>query len=101
MLFKRQQLLLTLLDALGQPAGHMNFQKLLFLFTRECEDEPSYERITLPSQTEALESILDCIAGGERVALTCYERLPQQCHRTRVAKALERSAHLLRAVNHL
>ncbi len=61
----------------------------------------AYERVTLPCRTEALEKILDWIAADERVALTCYERLPQQCHRARVAVALERSARLMRAVNHL
>jgi hypothetical protein len=43
MLFRRQKLLLTLLDALGEPVGHTDFQKLLFLFAHECEAEPSYE----------------------------------------------------------
>lgn len=43
MIFKRQQLLLSLVDALGAPAGHTDFQKLLFLFTMECEEVPSYE----------------------------------------------------------
>ncbi len=81
MLFKRQQLLLTLLNALGPPAGHMDFQKLLFLYTRECEEQPSYEfvpyrfggfsftsceRDTLPRRTEALDKILDWIAADER-----------------------------------
>lgn len=43
MLFERQRLLLTLLDALGEPIDHMDFQKLLFLYTKECEEKPSYE----------------------------------------------------------
>jgi hypothetical protein len=43
MLFKRQQVLLTLLDAIGAPVGHTDFQKLLFLFTLQCETVPSYE----------------------------------------------------------
>jgi len=43
MLFERQRLLLTLLDAVGSPVGHTDFQKLLFLYTRECESAPSYE----------------------------------------------------------
>lgn len=42
MLFERQRLLLTLLDALGGRSGPTDFQKLLFLYTRE-ENEPSYE----------------------------------------------------------
>lgn len=60
-----------------------------------------YERTTLPYQAEALDAILGWISGGNRVALTCYERLPKQCHRSRVANALERSGRLERAVKHL
>ncbi|MCW5557589.1 MAG: DUF488 domain-containing protein [Verrucomicrobiae bacterium] len=43
MLFERQRLLLTLLDGLGGQVGATDFQKLLFFFTHECEQEPSYE----------------------------------------------------------
>ena len=43
MLFERQRLLLTLLDAAGEPVSHTDFQKLLFLYTRECETAPSYD----------------------------------------------------------
>lgn len=43
MLFERQRLLLTLLDAVGSPVSHTDFQKLLFLYTQECETTPSYE----------------------------------------------------------
>lgn len=43
MLLERQRLLLTLLDAVGAPVAHTDFQKLLFLYTRECEGTPSYE----------------------------------------------------------
>ena len=43
MLFERQRLLLSLLDAVGEPVGHTDFQKLLFLYTRECEATPTYE----------------------------------------------------------
>ncbi len=53
-----------------------------------------YERTVLPHQAEALETILGWMESGERVALTCYERLPQQCHRTRVATALEQMGSL-------
>jgi len=42
-LFTRQRLLLTLLDALNAPVGNPDFQALLFLYTQECEKEPSYE----------------------------------------------------------
>src|ERR1017187_1505027 len=43
MLFERQRLLLTLLDAVGEPVGHTDFQKLLFRYTRECETPHSYD----------------------------------------------------------
>ena len=48
-----------------------------------------YERSSLPKQTDALKKIRGWIAGGERVALTCFEHLPHQCHRHCVAEALE------------
>jgi uncharacterized protein (DUF488 family) len=43
MLFERQRLLLTMLDALGGPVANTDFQKLLFLYTRQCEESPTYE----------------------------------------------------------
>jgi Protein of unknown function, DUF488 len=49
----------------------------------------SYERTWLPKQGESLKKIHGWIAAGERAALTCYEHLPQQCHRHCVAEALE------------
>jgi uncharacterized protein (DUF488 family) len=51
-----------------------------------------YERKSLPHQTAALSRIRGWVQGGERVALTCFERLPEQCHRHCVAKALAQSA---------
>lgn len=43
MIYQRQRLVLALLDAFGKPVAHTDFQKLLFLYTRECETSPSYE----------------------------------------------------------
>lgn len=43
MLFERQRLLLALTDALGGTVAHTDFQKLLFLYTKEWETDPSYE----------------------------------------------------------
>jgi uncharacterized protein (DUF488 family) len=43
MLFERQRLLLTILDALGGPVANTDFQKLLFLYTQQCEEAPSYD----------------------------------------------------------
>lgn len=48
-----------------------------------------YERASLPKQTAALEIIRGWIVqDGQRVALTCYEAEPRQCHRHCVAEAL-------------
>jgi len=49
----------------------------------------AYTRENLPKQVKTLTKIMGWIKEGEQVALTCYERLPEQCHRTCVAKALE------------
>lgn len=48
-----------------------------------------YERESLPKQAEALAKISQWIRDGERVALTCFEKHPHQCHRHCVAEALE------------
>ena len=49
-----------------------------------------YERDSLPRQTAALKKIHDWILQDkQRVALTCYEAQPCQCHRHCVAEALE------------
>ncbi len=47
-----------------------------------------YRRRCLPSQTADLNIIADWLRAGSRVALTCYERLPEQCHRHCVADAV-------------
>ncbi len=47
-----------------------------------------YRLRSLPSQTADLNRIADWLRAGSRVALTCYERLPEQCHRHCVADAL-------------
>lgn len=60
-----------------------------------------YEREILPHQGPALAKIQGWISSGERVALTCYERLPQQCHRHSVAEALERQYGQRFAAKHL
>jgi len=51
-----------------------------------------YERESLPQQTPALAKIRAWIEAGERVALTCFEKLPHQCHRHCVAEAVEHAA---------
>ena len=60
-----------------------------------------YERDSLPGQSLALSKIRQWIESGDRVALTCYEHLPQQCHRHCVAEALERTLGPICAAKHL
>jgi hypothetical protein len=62
----------------------------------------TYERTTLPKQTPALAKIAGWIqAEGQRVALTCYELLPQQCHRHCVSDALQKNFGPKLAAHHL
>ncbi len=61
----------------------------------------TYETEWLPNQTPKLEIIRQWIDEGERVALTCYEALPCQCHRHCVAEALERGGRRKLLVSHL
>ena len=49
-----------------------------------------YERETLPQQSTHLDRIKQWVVDDERVALTCFERLPQQCHRSCVANAMNK-----------
>lgn len=50
----------------------------------------AYTHDSLPNQLKVLKKIMSWIERSERVALACYERLPEQCHRTCVATELER-----------
>ncbi len=60
-----------------------------------------YEQDVLPRQTEALGIISDWVVRGKRVALTCYEHLPGQCHRHCVSEALIRLLGDKYTVRHL
>ena len=51
MLFERQRLLLTLLDAAGAALSHTDFQKLLVLYTHECEASPSCSGVAVRSRS--------------------------------------------------
>ena len=47
-----------------------------------------YEKTTLINNHKALLKVMALIESDKRVALTCFEKNPLQCHRSRVAKAL-------------
>jgi hypothetical protein len=60
-----------------------------------------YVREVLPIQGAALQKICNWVKNGEKVALTCYERLPIQCHRKYVAERLEKEFGFGFAPTHL
>lgn len=47
-----------------------------------------YERTTLAENQDSLCYVRQLVDEYKRVALTCFEKNPNQCHRSRVAKAL-------------
>ena len=51
-----------------------------------------YEATTLPRCRDAVVRIAGWIDAGERVAITCYERDSRDCHRSRLATAIVRTA---------
>ncbi len=64
---------------------------------RELNSQADYDALfrlyvqeTLPKQGQSLQGIRRWIEAGERVALTCYEQSPRQCHRGCVAEAVAR-----------
>lgn len=53
-----------------------------------------YEAEWLPNQDSSVEQIADWIRLGDAVALTCFEEVPQRCHRHCVSEAIERRLRL-------
>jgi uncharacterized protein (DUF488 family) len=51
-----------------------------------------YERNVLPKQSRSLHTIAERIKKSEQIALTCFEKDPAQCHRTRIANAIQKMA---------
>ena len=47
-----------------------------------------YEDNVLPQCQEMIHAIVDLLIKHKRVALTCFEFSPDQCHRTRVANTV-------------
>ena len=47
-----------------------------------------YEKNTLPKRIDCLIKLRDIISQEGRIALTCFEQNPKQCHRSKVAEAL-------------
>ena len=51
-----------------------------------------YEATTLPRCRDAVARIAGWVDAGERVAITCYERDSRDCHRSRLASAIVKTA---------
>jgi uncharacterized protein (DUF488 family) len=45
-----------------------------------------YEKTVLETQEIPLKNLYDIFMDKKRVALTCFEKDPKFCHRTRIAK---------------
>ena len=60
-----------------------------------------YDCVDLPQRQEELAQIKAWISSGEVVALACYERDADNCHRGRVAAALEQLPTLNASAEHL
>jgi hypothetical protein len=60
-----------------------------------------YARVDLPKQGPTLTKIRGWIGAGKRVALTCFEREPQSCHRHCVAEAIELGSNQRIVAQHL
>ena len=60
-----------------------------------------YRTRSLPYHEKEIATILGWLATGESVALTCFERLHEQCHRHCVADAVESRLATRLAITHL
>ncbi len=49
-----------------------------------------YRETTLVQERDMVAALANRVLQGERIALTCFERNPAQCHRTQVADAIAR-----------
>lgn len=60
------------------------------LVTQQDYDEllDEYESEDMPEMLPTLKKLARLIDKGDRIALMCFEALPQQCHRTRLVRCL-------------
>ena len=76
---------------------------------RQHLDEPGareslfevYDRDVIPQKAAELDHLATLVKSGERVALTCFEAFEQDCHRSRIAVALESATGWSAPVEHL
>lgn len=75
---------------------------------QELETQADYDRLfadyrntTLPETTESQKQILDLLKKHNRIALTCFEAEPCQCHRSHLAEAIAKSPDFNYSLKHL
>ena len=98
----RKKILLAITELFGGELSATDFQKLLFMFSeRQIEKRKNlnsqsdydnlfleYKQSVIPNRSQTIKFISDLINNYGRVALTRFEALPKQCHRTSVANAV-------------
>lgn len=60
-----------------------------------------YDKTTLPNRTEAINKVRKLIQTYNRIALTCFESSPRQCHRSRLAAFIVKSSDFSFELTHL
>lgn len=60
-----------------------------------------YEKTVLKKQTNAIESLYEIYKENKHIAITCFEKSHCQCHRSRVATAIEKLSQGEVVVQHL
>jgi len=48
------------------------------------------KHIKTPEAREALDELASIVRSGQRICLLCYERDPEQCHRSRIAALMRK-----------
>lgn len=60
-----------------------------------------YKSATLKDNKESLNQIIQLVKQHKRIALTCFERTPSMCHRSRITEELKNSPYWKIPIKHL
>lgn len=100
-----QRSLATLLPRLGIEYHHLPELGIESESRKHLEDKSDYEalfaeyRQTLPGRDAALHRVMEMFGTHGRIALTCFEQEPQNCHRHCISEFLARQHRII--VRHL
>ncbi len=79
------------LQKLGTPAEGRNaaragdFKTLWRIYNKHLKTAPAIE---------AMDELVTLVRSGRRVCLLCYERKPEECHRSRIGEIVKRRANV-------